>query len=94
MSSKTIPVLSVACISALVLYLALLATTVFFAAWQTELAASLRASETAAGSLETEYYAALDKLSAADASAAGLVKPVAVNYVALGGTPALTRAGR
>ncbi len=91
---KLIPALSAACALALTAYLGLLATAVLFAASQTELAASVREAESRVGALETQYYAQIASLNEIDAASIGLVLPERVEYVALDGTPTVTRASR
>lgn len=90
--SKTITVLSIGCGALAVAYVALVAATIFFATIRTDLMLSMRTMESSVAALETEYYDAIARLSATDVAAAGFVDPVAVEYVAAAGAPAVTRA--
>ncbi len=92
--SKTITLLSYGCAVLAVAYVALVATTIFFATIRTDLMVSIRSMESTVASLETEYYDAIARLSATDVGAAGFVSPTAVEYVAAAGAPAVTRADR
>ena len=87
MLSRLIPVMGVMCAALLGIYLVLLTTAVFFAASQTELSLKLREAESRVGSLETEYYAEIARISGVDLYASGLVTPTRTEYVALDGTP-------
>jgi len=73
-------------------YLALVAATIFFATAETRLAASIRGTETRIGTLETEYYDAIGKISDADVSAMGYRAPVKTQYVSAEGAQAVTMA--
>lgn len=94
MPPKTIAILSLSCGSLFTAYIALMIATVFFATWQTGLAAAARDAETRIAALETEYFEAIDTLGAADMHAKGLGEPARVQYVAANGTPSVTRADR
>lgn len=94
MPSKTITALSVLSICMLVAYVACIATAMFFATVRTELSASVRQVETRVGALETDYYDAITRLNAMDVTSIGYVTPDDVEYVALDGSPTVTRANR
>ena len=59
-----------------------------------ELTAQVRASEIRVGALETEYYQAMSRIDESEIASRGFVTPHNVNYVAVDGTPTLTRADR
>ncbi|HYD93606.1 MAG TPA: hypothetical protein VEB18_04120 [Candidatus Paceibacterota bacterium] len=92
--SRAITYLSFSCAALVVAYLALVATTIFFATLRTDRMVSLRELESKVSALETEYYDAIAHLSATDVIAQGYVTPTSVEYVMSSGAPAVTRAGR
>lgn len=94
MPSRTLHLLSLGCVALVAAYLALIATTLYFASVRSSLTADIRAQESAVAALETEYYDAIARLSVDTYSAAGFVSPVAVEYVSEGGETAVTRADR
>lgn len=94
MPSKTITILAVTAGALLVAYVACMATAIFFATLRTELTAQVRASEIRVGALETEYYQAMSRIDESEIASRGFVTPHNVNYVAVDGTPTLTRADR
>ena len=94
MSDRIIPVLSVSCGMLTTLYVVLVVTTVFFASWQTEAMSSVRVSESQIGTLEANYYTAINKASNLSPATLGFVTPEQVRYVATAQTAsALTFAG-
>lgn len=90
MPDRTISVLSASAGALVLLYLALVVTTVTFAAMRTDLAASVRDTESRIASLETRYYAQVGVLSATDPASMDLHKPVAVHYATLQSAPTLS----
>jgi hypothetical protein len=94
MPSRTLHYLSYACLALVAAYIALFATTLFFASVRSGLAAELRERESSVAALETDYYDAISRLNAGNYVSFGLVSPVAVEYVSEGGTTAVTRADR
>lgn len=93
MSNRLIPLLSISCSILIGVYLVLVATTIFFAAWETKLSASVRASESRIVALETEYYAAIDAINTTNLASAGYTRPKSVEYVNQTGSPTVTFAG-
>ncbi len=87
---KMIPLLALSCAVVFVVYLALVAATVYFASAQTNLALSIRDSESRIGNLETTYYEAIGKISSADVSALGYEAPSKAQYVSAAGQPTVT----
>lgn len=94
MPNKTITILAVTTMALLAGYVACMATAIFFATLRTELTAQVRASEIRVGALETEYYQAIGRIDESEVALRGFVTPNNVNYVAVDGTPTLTRADR
>jgi hypothetical protein len=90
--AKLISLLAYACGGLTALYLVLMATTVFFAAWQTELAHQVREMEGDIGALEASYYETIGKLNDMDPYAIGFVSPRVVGYVVETTDTGLTRA--
>lgn len=91
MPDRTISILSLTAGSLVLTYLALMVTTVSMAAWRTDLAAQVRDAENAIVVLEHEYYEAIERVSATNPAAVGLVKPVGVTYAAMVTAPSLSR---
>jgi hypothetical protein len=94
MPSRTIHLLSYACLTLAAAYVALIATTLFFASVRSSLSSELALRESAVAALETEYYDALARLDTEDFTAAGFDTPRSVSYVIPGGDTAVTRADR
>jgi hypothetical protein len=67
---------------------------IYFASSATELAGIARATEADVVALETEYYAAIAKITETDPAELGFVMPAKVVYVDAVGSPALSRADR
>ncbi|MDB5265126.1 MAG: hypothetical protein JWN64_697 [Parcubacteria group bacterium] len=82
MPDRTISILGISCGALLSVYVALVITTITFAAWQTELRASIRSTEGMISSLESEYYEHVAAITATAPSAFGLVPPASVRYAA------------
>lgn len=91
---RIVPILAIAAAAFLAVYIALMITTIFFAAWQTQLARSIDDTRTAIQALETEYYAAIARIDATDPSSLGLVAPAKVHYVVAARPTGLTFADR
>ena len=81
MSDRLIPTLSISCGSLVVLYMALVVTTIFFATWQTEAMSSVRSIEGHIGTLEANYYTAISHASALNPFNLGYVAPRQIQYV-------------
>lgn len=92
--ARLISLLGCACGALAGIYLILMATTVLFAAWRTELAHQVRELEGDIGALETEYYETIGKLNDMDPYAIGFVNPRTVGYVVEASATGLTRADR
>lgn len=90
MPDRTISILSILCGGLVAVYLVLVVITVSFAAYRTDLASAVRDTEDAIGSLEREYYAAIDRIGETDPGTLGLVKPHAVTYAKSAEAPALS----
>lgn len=95
MPNRLTSVLSYTAGALLATYLVLVVATVSFAAWQTELAHSVRETEMAIGDLETQYYQAIGRINDLDPASAGFVMPSAIGYVVDSGpSTGLSRATR
>lgn len=81
MSDRLIPTLSISCGALTMLYVGLMVTTVFFATWQTESVSSVRSAESAIGTLEANYYTAINHASTLNPTTLGFVAPTHVQYV-------------
>lgn len=90
MPDRTISVLSIAAGVCACAYVALVIVTVTFAAVQTELALSVRDTESAIGALEAHYYDQVGELAATDPHTMNLAKPVQVSYAVLAAAPSLS----
>lgn len=93
MSNRLTKILSVLCGIAFGTYMVLFVATIIFASVRTDVSAELRDAQVRVGALETQYYEAIAVLNDTDVTSAGLVVPDDVEYVALDGTPTVTRAG-
>lgn len=87
---RLVPALGAVAVLLTALYITLVITTIFFAAWQTQLARGIDDSRVAIQRLEGRYYAAITAIDATDPSSLGLVTPAHVEYVAASGVPGLT----
>lgn len=90
MPDRTISFLSYVAGALLCSYIALVVVTVTYAAIQTDLALTMRDTESAISMVETEYYAQVSQLSATDPSTMQLGKPRMVTYATLLQAPSLT----
>lgn len=90
--AHTITWLSYACGALFALYVGFVLATVYFASYRTELASELREREATIVALETEYYDAVEKLTASDPADLGFVSPKQVRYVSAVGAPVFSRA--
>lgn len=80
MPDKTITMLaSLAGVIAFV-YVVLVIVTVYFATWQTSLAATVRSTEGNLSQMESTYYSSIASLNATNPIAAGYVQPSEVKY--------------
>ena len=82
MTDRLIPVLSISCGAFATLYVVLMVSTIFFASLQTEEMSYVRGSESKIGTLEANYYTAINKASNLSPATLGFVAPVEVKYVA------------
>jgi hypothetical protein len=82
MTDRLIPALSISCGALTVLYVVLVISTIFFASLQTEEMSYVRGSESTIGTLESNYYTAINKASNLSPATLGFVAPVEVKYVA------------
>lgn len=94
MPDRTIFVLGSVAAALTVVYIGLMITTIFFAAWQTQLARGIDDSRSRIQALETRYYGAISKLDSTDPGSVGLVAPSKVEYVVAARMPGLTFADR
>ncbi len=90
MPDRTITFLGYALAGLLSVYVVLVIATVSFATMQTELALSVRDTESRIGVLETHYYAQVGMISATDPHTLNLSKPAKVSYAALAPAPSLS----
>ena len=90
MPDRTISLLSYVAGALVCAYVALVVVTVTYATVQTDLALSVRDTESAISTVETDYYAQVSRLSATDPSSMQLQKPRVVSYATLLQAPSLT----
>ena len=90
MPSRTIPFLSFAAAALVAGYLALVAVTVYLAAWQTSLAMQAHEVESDIARLEARYYDLVAEIDQTDPGALGLVAPVRITYAETQDAPAVT----
>jgi hypothetical protein len=95
MTVRIIPLLSFSCGILTALYIGLMASTIFFAAEQSQDASSVRNAESAIANLETGYYSTMNQITNINPATVGFVQPTVVEYVAeaQNGSPGLTFAG-
>lgn len=91
---RLVPLLAVAAGVLTFVYVALMLTTIFFAAWQTQLARGIDDSRARIHELEGQYYAAIARIDSTDPLAVGLVAPSKIHYVTAARMPGLTFADR
>lgn len=89
---RTNLVLGAVAVALLIVYVGLMASTIFFATWQTQLTRGIMDTRSRILVLETQYYAAIAKIDSTDPSSLGLVAPANVDYVVAKRAPSLTRA--
>ena len=82
MSDRLIPALSVSCGALTLCYVTMVVTTIFFATWQTEAMSSVRNTESTIGTLEANYYTAMNHASTLSPATLGFVTPTQIKYVA------------
>ncbi len=92
MYSRAIPILGGTCVVVIALYLLGVASTVFFATWQTGLARAIQETEGIVITLEGQYYDAVQTYSDIEPASAGYVTPRSVGYVTPAGVAVLSRA--
>lgn len=90
MPDRTISVLSVLAATGMCAYVALIVITVTFATMQTELALSVRTTESNISMLETHYYNQVGTISNTDPRSMNLGKPARVTYAPLAEAPSLS----
>jgi len=90
MPDRTNFILGMIASSLVVIYVLLMAATIFFAAWQTQLARGIDDTRARIHFLETEYYGAIAKIDSTDPYSVGLVAPSKVEYVVEARMPGLT----
>jgi hypothetical protein len=78
---RIVPVLGIAAVALVAVYLTLVIVTIFFAAWQTQLARTIEDTRSSIPALEDAYYDAIAKIDATDPYSVGLVAPAKVHYV-------------
>jgi hypothetical protein len=81
MRDHFISVLSFSCGALTLSYIALVGFTIFFASWQTTATQSLRSTEGQLGTLEANYYTAMDHASSLNPTQLGYVTPKEVQFV-------------
>ena len=94
MSNRLISILGGCCAFLAVVYLGLIAVTVSFATWQTDLAHDIRATEQEIAELEAAYFSSISAINRMNPGDAGLVAPASVAYVTEVARPGLSRADR
>ena len=82
MSDRLIPTLSISCGALTALYIGLVISTIFFAAWQTQAMSSISNAQSNIGNLESNYYTIMNRISTIDPAQEGYVDPSNVQYVA------------
>lgn len=90
MPDRTISFLSIIAGACACAYVGLVVVTVTFAAVQTELALSVRDTESKIGVLEMHYYSQVGELAATDPHSMNLAKPALVSYAVLAEAPSLS----
>ena len=73
-------------------YACLLASTVFFAAWHSELADSIRDAEASVAVLERDYFARMTAITSADLASHGYTLPKLTRYATIVAGFTLSRA--
>ena len=92
MPERLIPACASVCCIAFAVYAYLLASTVFFAAWHSELADSVREAEASIAVLERDYFARMTTLTSADPASYGYALPEKTRYAAVAESFTLSRA--
>jgi hypothetical protein len=82
MTERLIPALGISCGALTVLYIGLVISTIFFAAWQTQAVSSINNTQSEIGNLESSYYTITSRISEINPAQAGFVDPTNVQYVA------------
>ena len=94
MPDRTIPILGVTAACLVVVYLIVMLTTIFFAAWETQLARGIDDTRERIHKLEGSYYDAIAEIDSTDLSSTGLVAPTRVEYVVAARMQGLTYVSR
>ena len=94
MPDRTNTVLGATAGALLIVYIGLMAATILFASWQTQLARGINDTRARIHALETEYYGAIAKIDSTDPYSVGLVAPSKVEYVVAMRMPGLSFADR
>lgn len=92
MPNRLISILGGLCALLVVVYLGLIAVTVSFATWQTDLAHEIRVTEQEIAALEATYFSSISAINRMNPNDAGLVAPASVAYVTEVVRPGLSRA--
>lgn len=79
--SNPIRFLSYTCGALLLVYIALVGATMYYASLETHLSSDMRSLEAEVATLESNYYDAIKGLSARDPFALGYASPLGVRYV-------------
>lgn len=90
MPNKCITILGLSCGAVFAAYVGLVIATIFFASWETQLAASAGDAEARIAALETQYYDGISALNSTNIASAGYTHPAHVEYVAESGSPTFT----
>lgn len=90
MPDRTISFLSVVAAALTSLYVVLVVVTVTYATMQTELALSVRDTESDIGMVESHYYQQVSVLAATNPVDMNLGKPLSVTYATLAKAPSLS----
>lgn len=87
---RLIPLLTALVGTLLAAYVALIVTTILYAALQTQLAQNVQDKRMQIAKLESSYYASVASLDSTDPHALGYVTPQHVQYIAAAALPNLT----
>jgi hypothetical protein len=90
MPDRTISILGYAAAALVAAYLVLVVVTVSLATYQTDLAVLVHETEAQISTLETKYYATVERIDDTSPSSVGLVKPAHVTYAMKAQAPSLS----
>ncbi|MDR3548499.1 MAG: hypothetical protein P4M11_09595 [Candidatus Pacebacteria bacterium] len=82
MTDRIIPTLGISCGALTILYIGLMISTIFFAAWQTQSVSTVNNLQSQIGNLENNYYTLTSHISQINPTSVGFVEPSQVQYVA------------